>query len=79
MTIFCVLHYIEASDQLHTLDALPQEKEPNVPIGQEESWAAEPVWMMCNRETFLARARSRTTAIHLVTTPTELRLLVHFL
>jgi hypothetical protein len=33
--------------QLHDLAALPQEKEPPVPTGQEEAgWAPEPVWTL---------------------------------
>jgi hypothetical protein len=35
---------MEVGGQLHALVALPQEKEPRVPTGQEAEWAPEPVW-----------------------------------
>jgi hypothetical protein len=35
---------MEVSCKLHAPAALPPEKEPLVPTGQEAEWASEPVW-----------------------------------
>jgi hypothetical protein len=43
-------HYLEVSGQLHALAALPPEKEPQVPIGQEDGWNSEPVWTIWRSE-----------------------------
>jgi len=37
--------WVEMSGQLHTPAALPQGKEPLVPIGWEAGWAPGPFWM----------------------------------
>jgi hypothetical protein len=41
---------MEMSRQLHTPAALSRGKEPLVPIGQEDEWASELVWLLWRRE-----------------------------
>jgi hypothetical protein len=41
---------LEVSGQLHAPAALPQGKEPSVPIGQEVGWAPEPVLTTWRKE-----------------------------
>jgi hypothetical protein len=43
-------HLLEVSGQIHAPVALPQGKEPPLPIGQEVGWTPEPVCMTCTRE-----------------------------
>jgi hypothetical protein len=48
---------------------------PQVLIGQETSWASEPIWTLWRREKYLASTRNRNPgrqAGSLVATPTEL-------
>jgi len=51
---------MEVSGQFHARAALPPEKEPLVPTGQEAGWAPEPVWTRWLREKFPAPAGTRT-------------------
>jgi len=46
--------------QLHTLAALPLEKEPPVPIRLEAVQAPEPVWTWWRREKFPAPTGNQT-------------------
>jgi hypothetical protein len=36
---------MEVTGQRHTLATLPVEKEPTIPFGEEDCWAAALVWM----------------------------------
>jgi hypothetical protein len=44
---------MEVSSKLHASTALPLNKEPSVPIGEEGGWAPEPVWTLWNKEKYL--------------------------
>jgi len=46
-----------ASDQLHASAALPPEKKPPVPVGQEVGWLPESVWTRWRREKSLSLPR----------------------
>jgi hypothetical protein len=48
--VFLTLTLVGGSGQLYTPAAFPSGKEPPVPIGYEDGWASEPVWMLRNRE-----------------------------
>jgi hypothetical protein len=41
---------MEVSGQFHDPAALPQGKEPPIPVGYEAGWAPEPVWTLWNTE-----------------------------
>jgi hypothetical protein len=41
---------MEVSGQLHAPAALPPEKEPVVPIGEEAEWAPEPFWTVVKKK-----------------------------
>ena len=57
--------------QLHCQSALPQAKEPPIPIRLEAGWALEPVWFRWRRRSLLAlpgfEPRSHPPAPSLVT------------
>jgi hypothetical protein len=55
---------MEVSSQLHALAALPPEKEPPVPIGQDVGWALEPGRMLWRRGRSLTPAEDRIPAVH---------------
>jgi hypothetical protein len=59
---------MEVSGQLHAPAALPPEKKPPEPIGQNARWAPEPVWRLGRREKRFLCRESNPCIIHLHST-----------